>query len=117
MNNREKYFEKELLHYEELFRKCHLEVATLVAIRDIARMYRDSIFQKYKVKSEKELRRFYDSWGDYEEAIQICYLRECEEILKIIPDIPDSLINMGITAEIEKRLVDGKAGDAGKMDK
>lgn len=108
MQNRDYNFQNEILRYEKLFRECHLEVATLVAIRDLAIMYRNSLFNKYKVNSEKELRAFYDSWGDYNEAIQVCYLQECEEILNAIPEIPDELINKGITAEIEKRIIADK---------
>ncbi len=88
-------------NYIEQFKKIKFSPCELVTIRTIAEAYRKSLFEKYNVKNEKELRKYTSEWSEYEEIQQYYDLIMCNCILKKIPKLPDEILDQGFLVEAD----------------
>ena len=88
-------------NYNEQFKNITFRPCELVAIRTIAEDYRNRLFEIYKVKDQKELRKYLSEWSEYEEVQQYYDLIMCNQIIKKIPKLPDEILEQGFLVEAD----------------
>lgn len=90
-----------MTNYIEEFENIKFRPCELVTIRTIAEEYRNRLFEKYKVKDQKGLRKYISEWNEYEEIQQYYDLIMCNQIIKKIPKLPDEILEQGFLVEVD----------------